>query len=139
MSLSLLIGPVMNLLDKIIPDKDAAAKAKIELLQQEKADALTELQMLFEADKAQIAVNTEEAKHQSIFVAGWRPFIGWVCGAGLAWTFLIQPIVIWITVLCGVPETNLPKIPNDALMELVFCLLGLGGFRTYEKIKGISK
>jgi hypothetical protein len=139
MSLTLLIGPVMNLLDKIIPDKDAAAKAKIELLQQEKQDALTELQMLFEADKSQVAVNTEEAKHSSIFVAGWRPFIGWVCGASLAWTFLLQPIVIWITVLSGFPEVDLPKIPNDALMELVFCLLGLGGFRTYEKIKGISK
>jgi hypothetical protein len=86
-----------------------------------------------------MAVNTEEAKHSSIFVAGWRPFIGWVCGVGLAWSFLIQPIVIWITVLSGIPEVDLPKIPNDALMELVFCLLGLGGFRTYEKIKGITK
>lgn len=139
MSLTLLIGPIMNLLDKIIPDKDAAAKAKLELIQQENKDALTELQMLFGADKSQVAVNAEEAKHSSIFVAGWRPFIGWVCGAGLAWSFLLQPIVIWITVLSGVPEVSLPKIPNDALMELVFCLLGLGGFRTYEKIKGISK
>ncbi|WBA86525.1 3TM-type holin [Endozoicomonas sp. GU-1] len=82
---------------------------------------------------AQIEINKVEAGHRSVFVAGWRPFIGWVCGIGLAFIFVINPILQWWS---GKPG---PVMPSDILMELVLALLGLGALRTVEKKLGISK
>lgn len=84
-------------------------------------------------DMAQIELNKIEATHRSMFVAGWRPFLGWVCGLGLANTFLINPWIQWITGAAG------PKLPEDIIMELVYALLGLGTLRTIEKIQGKAK
>jgi len=84
-------------------------------------------------DMAQIELNKIEASHRSRFVAGWRPFMGWVGGFGLANMFLINPWIQWITGKTG------PNLPESIIMELVFALLGLGTLRTMEKIKGKSK
>ena len=81
----------------------------------------------------QTAINEMEAKHRTIFVAGWRPFIGWVCGVGLVNMFLINPWIQWFTGTAG------PNLPKDIIMELVFALLGLGTLRTIEKIQGRAK
>jgi hypothetical protein len=81
----------------------------------------------------QAAINQVEAQHRTIFVAGWRPFLGWVGGIGLAFTFLINPIIQWIS---GDPG---PSLPTDVIMELVLGLLGLGAMRTVEKVKGRTK
>ncbi|WP_067522429.1 3TM-type holin [Endozoicomonas ascidiicola] len=82
---------------------------------------------------AQTEINKVEASHRSVFVAGWRPFIGWVCGIGLAFIFVINPILQWWS---GKPG---PAMATDILMELVLALLGLGALRTVEKKLGISK
>lgn len=82
---------------------------------------------------AQVELNKVEAQHRTIFVAGWRPFIGWVCGFGLAYTFLVNPTIQWFTGAAG------PVLPQDIMMELVVGLLGLGTLRTVEKIKGKAK
>ena len=82
---------------------------------------------------AQTEINKVEAGHRSVFVAGWRPFIGWVCGIGLAFIFVINPILQWWS---GRPG---PVMPTDILMELVLALLGLGALRTVEKKLSISK
>ncbi len=82
---------------------------------------------------AQVELNKVEAQHRSMFVAGWRPFIGWVCGVGLAFMFLINPILQWLSSKEG------PDLPEDIILELVLALLGLGALRTYEKMKGRSK
>ena len=74
-----------------------------------------------------------EAQHRSVFVAGWRPFIGWVCGSGLAFTFVINPVIQWSTGQAG------PAMPTEAMTSMVVTLLGLGGLRTYEKLQGKTK
>lgn len=82
---------------------------------------------------AQVELNKVEAQHRSMFVAGWRPFIGWVCGVGLTFMFLINPMLQWWTSKDG------PELPEDVILELVIALLGLGALRTVEKLKGRSK
>ncbi len=89
--------------------------------------------MAQEPNKAQVELNRVGAAHRSVFVAGWRPFLGWVCGVGLAFTFLINPLMQWFT---GEPG---PALPNDIIMELVLGMLGLAGVRTAEKLAGRAK
>jgi len=84
--------------------------------------------------KWQTEITKIEAQHRTIFVAGWRPFIGWVCGLGLANTFLINPWLQW-----AFPGHPVPILPNDVMTQLVMGLLGLGALRTVEKINGSSK
>ena len=82
---------------------------------------------------AQVELNKVEAGHRSIFVAGWRPAIGWICAAGLAMTFIINPFLQWFTSKPG------PTLPQDIMLELVLALLGLGALRTVEKMNGRAK
>lgn len=96
------------------------------------------IRLLQEPAKAQAHINLVEAGHRSIFVAGWRPFIGWVCGVGLLWAFIGHPLFEWIIALKGI-DVPAPEINTDNMMELVLALLGLGGLRTFEKIKGRAK
>ena len=86
----------------------------------------------------QAEINKIEAGHRSLFVAGWRPFIGWVCGVGFLWAFLGHPLFEWIVVIRKLGITA-PAIPTDSMLELVLALLGLGSLRTYEKIMGRTK
>jgi len=79
----------------------------------------------------QTKINEVEAKHRSVFVAGWRPFIGWVCGLALAYNFIIRDLFIWVID----PETVPPALQMEHLMTVLFGMLGLGGLRTYEKLK----
>lgn len=82
---------------------------------------------------AQTEINKIEASHRSIFVAGWRPFIGWVCGFGLFFSFIINPCIQWVTNESG------PVLPLSIIGDLVTALLGLGTLRTFEKIGGRAK
>lgn len=120
-----------RLLDKIIPDKDARAKAQAELF---KAAQEQDFQLAL----SQIQLNTEEAKSQSIFVSGWRPFIGWVCGIALTYNFIIYPLMLWFIAFYG-STIKPPALFSDVLMELVLGMLGLGTLRTFEKWKGVTK
>jgi hypothetical protein len=81
----------------------------------------------------QAEIQKMEAQHRSIFVAGWRPFIGWVCGTGLGFVFVFNPIIQWVTGQAG------PSMPTEAMMSLVVSLLGLAGYRTVEKVSGTAK
>lgn len=88
---------------------------------------------------AQIELNKVEAQHRSIFVAGWRPFIGWVCGFALAWHFMLYDISIWVAAN-WFPDTMIPELGGtEHLITIVMSLLGLGAFRTVEKLQGKSK
>ena len=120
-----------RLLDKIIPDKDARQKAQFELM---RAAQDQEFQVAIK----QIETNLEEAKHSNLFVSGWRPFIGWVCGAALTYNFIIYPLMLWSIAAYG-SDIKPPPIFSDTLMELVLGMLGLGGLRTFEKWKGVTK
>jgi len=127
-----LVGPVTGLLDKFIEDKDQKAKLAHEIA------TLAEKQA-HEAAMAQVQVNAAEAKHRSIFVAGWRPFIGWTCGIALCWHFVLAPFVIFGASMSGMVLPELPVFDMDSLMTVLLGMLGLGGLRTYEKQKGLTK
>lgn len=126
-----IISVVSSVLDRVIPDKNAKEKAAQEI---EKAliDNAAQLNL------AQAETNKVEASHRSVWVAGWRPCLGWVSALGFAWVFVLQPLIIWMITLYGV-DVPLPNFQTDALLELTFAMLGLAGLRTYEKQKGISK
>lgn len=95
------------------------------------------LEMEFVAQKAQTDINLEEAKNPNLFVSGARPFIMWVCGFAIAWTFIGHPLFIWVAKIAG--STLQPPVLNtDGLITLVMSLLGLGSLRTFEKIKGVQ-
>jgi len=83
----------------------------------------------------QTKINEIEAQHRTVFVAGWRPFIGWVCGIALAYNFVIRDLFIWAIK----PETVPPALQMEHLMTVLLGMLGLGGMRTYEKLKNKVK
>ncbi len=114
-----------------IPNKKARAAAK-EKLESELLAAATA------ARKAQLEINRAEAAHKNLFVAGWRPFIGWVCGLGVFWAFLGQPLASWLAAIFGI-ESRPPDIAADRLFELVLAMLGIGGLRTFEKLRGVAR
>jgi hypothetical protein len=120
-----------RLLDKIIPDKDAREKAQAELL---KAAQEQDFQLAL----GQIKVNEAEAQNSNLFVAGWRPAVGWICVAGLAYNFVIYPLLLWAVAATGA-EFKPPSLLSDTLMELVLGMLGLGALRTAEKWKGVAR
>jgi hypothetical protein len=138
-----IVTVVANLIDKLIPDKAAAAQAKAALAVLEQKGELNLL-------KEQIRANREEARHASIFVAGWRPWIGWICGASLAIGALVKlilPALIVIVTAFGAGDTEqlqallegLDTIDVEFFYPILFGLLGLGGLRTFEKYKGIAR
>jgi hypothetical protein len=88
---------------------------------------------------AQVSVNQAEAQHRSTFVAGWRPFIGWVCGIALAYHFVLSPIIVFGIAISGVTVPELPSFDMNSLMTVLMGMLGLGGLRTYEKSRGLTK
>lgn len=130
--LQALIGPVTGLLDKFVEDKDQKAQLAHDIA------TLAEKQA-HEAAMAQMEVNKAEAGHRSIWVAGWRPFIGWVCGGALAYHFVLQPILVFVIAASGVVLPELPSFDMDSLMTVLLGMLGLGGLRTFEKSKGLAK
>ncbi len=87
----------------------------------------------------QTQVNFEEAKHRSVFIAGWRPFLGWSFSIGISLHVVIMPMVQWVLLVCGIKEIPLPEFPLEIMLELIFGMLGMAGLRTYEKFKGLTK
>lgn len=121
------IAAGLKVLDKFVPDPGAKAQAEAELRNSLQA-----------WDKAQTDVNAVEAGSGSIFVAGWRPFIGWVCGGALAYNYIARPLLQWGVNIYD-PSIPLPPAFDGMLMELVLGMLGMGGLRTFEKIKGVAR
>ncbi len=129
----MLLPVIGTVIDKIFPDAEQAEKAKYELFKLQQEGQLKALDAEMQLALAQIKVNETEAG-QDNFRGGWRPAAGWVCSIGLAYTFLIHPMLEWLALAKGWPVP--PKIDMDTLMALLAGLLGLGGFRTVERLKG---
>jgi len=91
-----------------------------------------------QAAKAQAEINKIEAQHPSVFVAGWRPFIGWVCGAAIAWHFIGHSFAVWLITMFRPGMPLPPMIPVEGLYPVVMTMLGFGAFRSWEKLKGIQ-
>ena len=121
------IGAGLQIINKFVPDPDQRAKAESAL-----RDSLQAW------DKAQTDVNAVEAANANVFVSGWRPFIGWTCGLALAYQYVLAPIVMWLALTWGIHLATPPKL-DETLWQLVFAMLGLGGLRTFEKVKGVAR
>jgi hypothetical protein len=126
------LGPILDGVLKLIPDKNARAEAK-EQFESQMLIAMTNLV------QGQLAINQKEAEHGSIFVAGWRPAIGWICGISLGWNYILQPILTWGVFLYGADIGDVPKLDTAELTTILLGMLGLGGLRTYEKRLGVAR
>ena len=127
-----LINPVADILSRFIPDETERQKLAHEIATMAQKQA-------HEISLAQIEVNKVEAASSSLFKSGWRPAIGWVCGAAFAYHFVFQPVLIFILTYAGYPIPPLPAFDMASLMTVLGGLLGLGGLRTFEKFKGVTK
>ena len=115
-----------DLVDKLFVTEDDRQSAKLKVLE-----------LAQRGELAQVEVNKAEAQHRSLFVAGWRPFIGWVCGLAFAWQYFLMPMVYFILSASGVVFV-LPTIPMESMITVLMGMLGLGALRTFEKREGVA-
>ena len=120
---------VANIIDRFVETDDEKQAAEI-----------IKAKMMMQPSLAQIELNKIEASHRSIFVAGWRPFIGWVCGFALLWHFILFDMLSWVTVNFFPHATALPELTEtETLVTVLLSLLGLGAMRTVEKFGGKAR
>ena len=127
-----LIGPVSGILDKVIPDSDIKAKLAHEIATMSDNHAQQAL-------LAQLEINKAEAASGSLFKGGWRPFIGWTSGVAFAYHFVLQPLLVFVLTASGVDLPELPEFDMSTLLTVLGGMLGIGGLRSYEKTKGLTK
>jgi len=130
--LTSLVGPVTGLLDKFIEDKDQKAALAHEIATMGEKHAQQAL-------LAQLEINKAEAASGSLFKGGWRPFVGWVCAVAFAYHFVLQPLLIFVFAYIGLETPDLPKFDVGTLLPVLGGMLGIGGLRSYEKTKGLTK
>jgi len=119
---------VANVIDKFVETDDEKRAAEV-----------IKAKMMMKPSLAQIEINKVEAEHRSIFVAGWRPFIGWVCGFALAYNFIVRDLIAWVIVNTGAEASLPPALAMGELMTVLLGMLGLGAFRTVEKFGGKAR
>lgn len=129
-----LIGPITSILDKIIPDKDERDRLAHEIATMAEHQA-------HEIALAQIDLNKTEASNAGdgwlgFYRAGWRPSVGWLCVVAFGWHYVAQPILLFFAAMWGVEMPTLPEFDMGSLMTVLLGLLGLGGMRTLERIRG---
>lgn len=127
-----------KIFDKVMPDPAAAAAAKLEVMRLAQTGELAQLTADTQLAVAQIDVNKAEATNPSLFVSGWRPFIGWVCGTSCAWNWIGLSIAKTIALAFFATKLDLQPASITEMMPILAGLLGLGSLRTYEKIKGVA-
>ena len=118
-----LIQPVSHIVDKLVSDKDLKIKLSHEIEKE-----------IISLNRAQLEVNKVEAKHNNIFVAGWRPFIGWICGLSIAYHFILEPVIQYILIINNI-NFDTPEFDFSQLSTIVMAMLGMSTLRTYEKTK----
>lgn len=121
------IDAVKDIVSEVIVDRDK----KNEILA--RIDERLHLETM-----AQIEVNRTEASSNSVFVAGWRPFTGWVGGVGLAYSAVVEPLASWLAKVIFNYSGSFPVINNELLLYILGGMLGLGGMRSFEKAKGVA-
>jgi len=127
----------------IDPDKRAELLMQLSAIEAAQEKAL--LDFTQKMSEAQTAINAVEAANPSVFVSGWRPYIGWVCGFGLTYTVALKPLLPWfVSIICLAAGSSVvipvpPPIPTSELYGILAGMLGLGGFRTYERMKGVAR
>ncbi|MES2148579.1 MAG: 3TM-type holin [Pseudomonadota bacterium] len=135
--LAALIPLLGSLMDKLFPDPAAAADAKLKVMALAQSGELAQLDADLKMATGQMETNKVEAASSSLFVAGWRPFIGWTCGAAFAFKFILAPLLAFGFAAAGHPVA-LPVLDFTEMSTILMGMLGLGGLRTVEKIKGVA-
>lgn len=128
-----------KVIERIFPNPEEAAKAKIELFRLEQSGELANLQAEVDLGKAQADINSIEAASDDKFKSRWRPAIGWVCVLGLAYQFLFRPMMIMLLVVSDIKvDYAVLDLDIASLITLLFGMLGLGFYRTVEKTRGLA-
>ena len=130
-----LFGLAGKVFDKIFPNPQQAAEAKLKLFEMQQSGELKILEAETTLALGQISINKAEAESTDFFRGGWRPFIGWVCGLGLFYQFLLRPLMTFVLMVFETKVQTMPALELDTLMTLLFGILGLGAMRTTEKLK----
>ena len=128
-----------KLLDKFISDPKQKDEAKLKLLELHQTGELAQLAAETELAKGQLAINVEEAKSASVFVSGARPFIMWICAVALLYASIIEPILRFVCTVKYGYNGAFPVIDTTITMQILFGILGLGAYRTVEKVKGVAR
>lgn len=132
-----LLGVIGQVLDKVLPDPKAAAETKLKMLELAQTGEFKELEANLAIATGQMEINKVEAASPGMFKGGWRPATGWICAIGLGYTFLARPLLPWLVTVTGVADVPpLPAIATDELLLLLGGMLGLGGMRSFERVKG---
>lgn len=135
MTIAALVPAIASIIDKLVPDPKAATDAKLKALELAQRGELAELDADVRLALGQMEINKAEATTDR-FRGGWRPAAGWVCVFGLFYSFLLRPLLPWLAAVAGLDAPPLPPIDTMELMVLLAGMLGLGGYRTAERIKG---
>ena len=128
--ISAILNISSTIINKLFPDPAQAAQAQLALIKLQQDGDLA-------AIVGQMDINKIEAGSSSVFVAGWRPFAGWTCGVGLAYVSIIEPIARLLATLIGYTG-EFPAIDTTLTMQVLLGMLGMGGLRTLDKIKGVA-
>lgn len=130
----LLVAPLLelgsSLIDRMFPDAEKKAAAELELLKLTQDGDLKKI-------LGQLEINAKEAAHPSVFVSGWRPYVGWICGLGFAYHTIIHNILAWVAIIYAKPAP--PQLDSELLIYVLGGMLGIAGLRTYEKKSGVTK
>lgn len=127
----------MKLIERFFPDPATADAAKLKLLEMQQAGELAQLAADTDLAKGQLEVNKAEAASGNSFASSWRPFIGWTCGAAFAYKFVLAPFIVLGLTAAG-HQINLPVLDFTEMSTILLGMLGLGGMRTVEKIRGVA-
>lgn len=128
-----------KLIDRLWPDPAQRDAAKLKMLEMQQTGELAVLAAETELAKGQIGINAEEAKSANWFVAGWRPFVGWMCGAALCYAAILEPLARFAAQVGFGYTGAFPVIDNMLTLQILMGMLGLGGMRTFEKGRGVAR
>lgn len=132
-----LIPLIGDVLDKVLPDATAAADAKLKMVELVQRGELAQLDAETRLAVGQMEVNKAEASNPSVFVSGWRPFIGWICGLAFGYKFVFGPVAAFILTAYGNP-TVVPPLEFGEMLPVLLGMLGIAGLRSFEKVKGVA-
>lgn len=135
--LNFLLGPVLDKVLAYIPDPQKRAEMQLEMAKLQQSAEFKQLEAMLQIATAQSAVNLAEAQSEDKFKSWWRPAAAWICVAGMFFQFVFAPTLGWVMALLGKPVT-LPQTNTEVLMTMLFSMLGLGTWRTVDKIKGVA-
>ena len=134
---SALIPIIGQVIGRVVPDQAAATDAKLRLAEMVQRGELADLEADVKLASGQLEINRAEAGSGRLFVAGWRPAVGWICAIALGYQFLLRPLLAWASMIYSIPVP--PELDLATLLTLLFGLLGLGTLRTVEKGFGVAR